>query len=76
MKLKAETNVVEFIRAVKGCAGDVCFTTSEGDRLNLSSMLSQCLFSIIASNEQLMSMGTIELQEPGDLERLKDYLAE
>ncbi len=74
MKLKPEVNIVEFIQTVQMCNGDVCFTTQEGDRLNLSSKLSQCLFSIIASKSDLMDIGNIELNDPNDMDILHDYL--
>ena len=45
MKLKSDADTISFLNAVKACAGDVCFVTSEGDRLNLKSILSCYLLS-------------------------------
>mgnify|MGYP001118793782 CR=1 FL=1 len=45
MKLKSDADTISFLNAVKACAGEVYFVTSEGDRLNLKSILSCYLLS-------------------------------
>ncbi len=74
MKLKPDANIVEFIRTVQHCSCEVYFCTTEGDRLNLCSRLTQCLFSVIAANREILDAGTIELSDVQRLEVLKDYL--
>ena len=74
MKLKENTDLIAFIKAIKKCRRDVFFYTGEGDRLNLKSTLSQYLFSVLTGNKELLQNGKIECQEPSDYQMLEDYL--
>ena len=74
MKLKENTDLIEFIKTIKRCRQDVFFYTQDGDRLNLKSTLSQYLFSVLTGNKELLQNGNIECQEPSDYQMLEDYL--
>ena len=74
MKLKENTDLIAFIKAIKKCRQDVFFYTGEGDQLNLKSTLSQYLFSVLNGNNELLQNGKIECQEPSDYQMLEDYL--
>ena len=74
MKLKENADLIEFIKTIKKCRQNVFFCTSEGDRLNLKSTLSQYLFSVLTGNRELLQNGKIECQEPSDYQMLEDYL--
>ncbi|MDE6883419.1 MAG: hypothetical protein K2P48_09925 [Lachnospiraceae bacterium] len=74
MRLKENTDLIEFIKTVKKCRQDVFFRTAEGDCLNLRSMLSQYLFSVMTGNKELLQNGKIECQEAADYQMLEAYL--
>ena len=74
MRLKENTDLIEFIKTTKKCRQDVFFRTAEGDRLNLKSTLSQYLFSVMSGNRELLENGEIECQEAADYQMLEGYL--
>ena len=74
MRLKENTDLIGFIKTIKKCRQNVFFCTSEGDRLNLKSTLSQYLFSVLPGNKELLQNGKIECQELSDYQMLEDYL--
>ncbi len=74
MRLKENTDLIEFIKKVKKCRRDVFFRTAEGDCLNLRSTLSQYLFLVMPENRELLQNGTIECQEASDYRMLEGYL--
>lgn len=74
MRLKENTDLIEFIKTTKKCRQDVLFRTAEGDRLNLKSTLSQYLFSVMSGNRELLENGEIECQEAADYQMLEGYL--
>lgn len=74
MKLKPGTNIPDFLLAVQNCRGDVYFTTPEGDKLNLKSMLSQFVFAAVIAGQLGDLQGEIEMQDSSDLAALQGYL--
>jgi len=74
MKVKNITNIEKFFQVVDNCVGKVELVTSEGDRLNLKSKLSQYV-----SLANIFSDGTIgELEiiayEPEDISKIVDFM--
>lgn len=59
MKLGADYDMVEFMKAVHKCTGDVYFVSGEGDRLNLKSALSQFLFAMLQTDGGKLQGGDI-----------------
>lgn len=74
MRLKENTDLIEFIKTTKKCRQDVFFRTAEGDCLNLRSTLSQYLFSVMSGNRELLQNGEIECQEAADYQMLEVFL--
>lgn len=74
MKIKNITNIDQFFSVVEQCKGRIELVTSEGDRLNLKSKLSQYV-----SMAKIFSDGKIDeieliASEPEDLEKLLGYM--
>ncbi len=74
MRIKPNANIVNFLRQVQKCSGEVLFETPEGDCIALKSTLSQYIFCAIASNSSLLQNGTIRFLQEADREILEDYL--
>ena len=74
MKLREDTDLIGFIKTIKKCRQDVFFCTTEGDRLNLKSTLTQYLFSTLSSNGEFLQSGNIECGESSDYQMLETYL--
>ncbi len=66
MKLRTDINVKTFLEHVRKCVGNVYFKTTEGDHLNLKSLLSQYILVSIISNKELMENGVVECSEESD----------
>lgn len=74
MKVKNITDIERFFDVIDGCKGKVELVTSEGDKLNLKSKLSQYV-----SLANVFSDGTIEeieiiIHENEDREKLIQYM--
>ena len=74
MKVKNITDIERFFDVIDGCKGKVELVTSEGDKLNLKSRLSQYV-----SLANVFSDGTIEeieiiIHEKEDREKLIKYM--
>ena len=52
MLLRQDIDIIKFLQQVKRCRDEVLFETTEGDRLNLTSTLSQYVFCSIASHPE------------------------
>lgn len=76
MKLKPLDNYLNFMTAVRECAGDVLFTTEEGDRLDLRSVFCQYLFASSCTDRDFLAGGRIQCSETADYDRLAPYLTE
>lgn len=76
MKIQNITDIEKFFEVVDSCEGKVELVTSDGDRLNLKSKLSQYV-----SLANVFSDGTIEeieiiASEPADREKLLKYMVQ
>ena len=76
MKLIQDTNIVEFLHAVKDCRADVLFISPDGNRLSLKSQLSQYIFAVAVSDSALLADGEIFCEDGRDAGLLADYLEE
>ena len=76
MRLKSDINIMDFLKNIKKCQGDVYFETPEGDSLVLSSALSQYIFCSIIDQPDLLGKGTIRFADAADRELLLPYLCE
>lgn len=74
MKLKDEFNVVAFLENAQNCIGDVFFHTTEGDILNLKSVLSQYVLVSLICNPGLLQNAKIICTQEEDYANLSDYL--
>ena len=74
MRFRKEIAAQPLLDAVSRCAGEVIFTTPEGDRLNLKSKLCQYVFSLILQNREVMAAAEIVCSNPEDYCLLGDYL--
>lgn len=74
MHLKNNIDIMEFLKQVKKCDGEVLFETPEGDRIALKSTLSQYIFCTIASNPELLKNGIISFKQEEDKLLLTDFL--
>ncbi len=74
MIIKNIKNVTEFFKAVDQCKGKVVLITSQGDRLNLKSKLTQ--YISLAGMFKDAQIGEIELllSEPEDVKMLIEFL--
>lgn len=73
-KLNPEADLAQFIRSVERCTGEVLFTTEDGDCLNLKSMLSIYVFSMLADRRDLLMRGCVSCEREADMEALTPYL--
>lgn len=75
MKIYDIKNIDGFFKVIDSCEGRVDLVTSEGDRLNLKSKLSQfvSLSSMLQSNVAIPEL-EIVAYEPADTERLFNFL--
>lgn len=75
MKIYNIKNIDGFFKVIDSCVGRVDLVTSEGDRLNLKSKLSQfvSLSSILQSDVEIPEL-EIVAYEPADTERLFNFL--
>lgn len=77
MKLKLDAALPDFLRQVDACAGEVLYSTPEGDCLNLKSQLSKYIFLAAANGENTsLPSGQVICTESSDFETLRSYLTE
>lgn len=74
MHIKQSANLVEFLRIVNTCLGDVLFSTKDGDLLNLKSELSRYVFAALTPNTELLYSAVITCKDDRDYIRLEEYL--
>lgn len=73
MRLKKDVDIMEFIKGIKTCKGDVFFESPE-DKIDLKSVLSQYVFISILNNKKLMESGGIRCENPEDFGFLEPFL--
>ena len=76
MHINPNINILNFLKQVQKCNGEVLFETSEGDRIALKSTLSQYSFFTIVSNPELLQSGTIRFEQDEDIKLLKNFLCD
>ena len=74
MKVKNITDVEKFFEVVGQCKGRIEMVTSEGDRLNLKSKLSQYISLMKIFSDQVIDEIEIIASEPEDLNKLLEYM--
>ncbi len=74
MELKKNTDVVDFLKIVSQCRGEVTYSTPEGDQLNLKSVLSQYVFGVLAARPDMLRTGKITCEFPEDYQTLQGFL--
>ena len=75
-KLRKNIDINKFTEAAGKCEGDVFLHTSEGDILNLKSLLSRyALMSIMGNNHVLQNAKVVCVQEE-NYQKLADFLEE
>ena len=76
MKLRKNIDISEFSEAASKCEGDVFLQTTEGDILNLKSLLSQyTLMSIMGHSHVLQNARVVCVQEE-NYQKLAEFLEE
>lgn len=76
MHINPNINILNFLKQVQKCNGEVLFETSECDRIALKSTLSQYIFFTIVSNPELLQSGTIRFEQDEDIKLLKNFLCD
>lgn len=74
MHIRQSANLIEFLRIVNTCIGDVLFSTKDGDILNLKSELSRYVFAALTPNKELLYSALITCKDDRDYARLEEYL--
>jgi hypothetical protein len=74
MYLREEANIIELLKTVEMCAGEVYYCTLDGDRLNLKSVLCRYFFAIVANCKSLQGRSWIECDEKADEQLLAEFL--
>ncbi|MEB3100303.1 polya polymerase [Ferviditalea candida] len=74
MKITNITNVEGFFKVIEQCKGTVELITSEGDRLNLKSKLSQYVALTKMFKEAKIDGIELIAHEPEDVDRLLKFL--
>jgi len=74
MIVKNITDVEKFFEVVGQCKGRIEMVTSEGDRLNLKSKLSQYISLMKIFSDQVIDEIEIVASEPEDLNKLLEYM--
>ena len=76
MKLKQNIDVNAFLEAAKKCENEVFFQTTEGDILNLKSLLSRYVLMSIMGKPHLLQSAVITCVQEEDYKKLADFLEE
>ena len=76
MHINPNINILNFLKQVQKCNGEVLFDTSEGARIALKSPLSQYLFFTLVSTPELLQSGTIRFEQDEDIKLLKNFLCD
>lgn len=74
MKFKDSVEFNAFLDAAKQCSGDIFLQTSEGDILNLKSLLSRYVLMSIMGNPSLLQNAQVTCVQEDDYQLLSEYL--
>lgn len=72
-KIKAATDLVEFLEVAGSCKNDVYLHTVNGDQLNLKSKLFQYVVIVLAHNKELLENSILVFNEE-DRNTLEEFL--
>ncbi|MCH5339562.1 MAG: hypothetical protein J1E03_12325 [Acetatifactor sp.] len=76
MRLKKDIDMNAFLEAAKKCHGAVFFQTTEGDILNLKSLLSRYVLMSIMGKPHLLESAQITCVQEDDYQKLTEFLEE
>lgn len=74
IKFREDVDLIQFLRAVELCEGEVEFYSGQGDILNLKSVLSRYLFAALTGKRKLLSCGWIRCEKSQDRKRLDQFI--
>lgn len=74
MRLKKDIDMNAFLEAAKKCDGSVFFQTTEGDILNLKSLLSRYVMMSIMGKPHLLESAQITCVQEDDYQKLAEFL--
>ena len=72
--LKPNTNLPDFFSKIDDCIGEVYYVTSEGNYINLNSLMSQIFFQTTFVQEKDITVGHIQCFQKDDYALLCDFL--
>lgn len=76
IKFREDVDLIQFLRAVELCEGEVEFYSGQGDILNLKSILSRYLFAALTGKKNLLSGGWIRCEKSQDRKLLDQFIKE
>ncbi|MDF2950769.1 MAG: hypothetical protein K0S18_352 [Anaerocolumna sp.] len=76
MKVKNITDIESFFKVVDSCVGKVELVSTEGDRINLKSKLTQYFSMAKIFSDGMISELEILAYEPEDVDKLIKYMME
>lgn len=76
MRLKKDIDLNDFAKVAQNCEGSVFCHTTEGDILNLKSLLTQYVLMSVMGNTHLLDNVQITCVQEEDYQKLADYLEE
>ncbi len=76
MKFKKDIDLLQFMKYIPRCRGEVYFNSAEGDHLNLKSVLSQYLFASVCGDRSFLEQGSVECEQECDYRYLREFLKE
>ena len=74
MKFKDSVDINAFLDTAKQCSGDIFLQTSEGDILNLKSLLSRYVLMSIMGDLNLLQNAQVTCVQEDDYQLLSEYL--
>lgn len=74
VQLKKDIDMNTFLEAAKECDGSVFFQTTEGDILNLKSLLSRYVLMSVMGKPHLLESAQITCVQEDDYQKLAEFL--
>ncbi len=74
MKIENVNNVEGLFNVLNACTGKVELVSSEGDRINLKSKLSQMLMMTKMLDQAYIKELELIVHEPGDMKKVVDFM--
>lgn len=76
MKLKKNIDLNQFLEAARKCEGDIFLHTTEGDILNLKSLLSQYTIMSIMGHTHVLENAQVVCVREENYQKLTEFLEE